>query len=499
MAPRVTTVNLANSPGFPVLARAMTGLAERGILAYLVGGFIRDTLLKRHTADIDLALPELELDTVRLLADELGGSFVTLDEFNKIARIVLPWKDGRTWNLDFSSLRGAIEDDLRERDFTLNAMAAPCQPSLAGAGVFPLIDPLGGVRDLEDRTVRVVSDRVFGADPARLLRAIRFAAELNFTIEEHTGRLIRQHAHLLKAVAGERIRVELIAIIKAPGTYSWLTYMDKVGLLAVLFPELNESRNVEQPKEHYWDVFNHSLQTVAAVERLLTPGPVRSRDEILSPVPWSADIESHFSGPSAGAAPRGALLKLAGLLHDIAKPRTRTREGDRWRFLGHAKEGAATVETILQRLRFSRREINIVVAEVQHHLRPGQMGPDGLPSRRAIYRFFRDTGEVALDTLFLSLADHLASRGPELDKHGWEENARTVAYILKEREKTASTVSPPKLVDGHDLMRLFGMKPGRELGGVLEEIREAQAAGEITIREEALAFVRRKQGLAQGE
>ena len=164
--------------------------------------------------------------------------------------------------------------------------------------------------------------------------------------------------------------------------------------------------------------------------------------------------------------------------------------GGRTRFLGHAQEGAAVVVNMLGRLRFSVKEIKLVETLVRHHLRPTQMSQEGLPSRRAIYRYFRDTGEAGIDVLFLSLADHLATRGPNLAPDNWREHARVVEYVLSQHFEQASIVRSPRLVDGHDLIDLLAMKPGPEIGEILEAVREAQAAGELSSREDALSFIR---------
>jgi len=159
------------------------------------------------------------------------------------------------------------------------------------------------------------------------------------------------------------------------------------------------------------------------------------------------------------------------------------------RFFGHAKEGAATVANILERLRFSAKELKLVETMVKHHLRPVQLSQHDLPSQRAIYRYFRDTGEAGIETLFLSLADHLATRGPRLDITNWQEHAQMVDYVLNQRFKQQSLVAPPKLVSGHDLIKLFGLSPGPKIGQILEAIREAQASGEVSTRQEALSYI----------
>jgi poly(A) polymerase len=208
-------------------------------------------------------------------------------------------------------------------------------------------------------------------------------------------------------------------------------------------------------------------------------------------------LAQHFGLEVSQGSTRGSLFKLAALLHDVAKPQTKTIDANgRMRFLGHAKEGAAMVVKILERLRFSGKEVKLVEVVVQHHLRPMQMSSNGFPTRRAIYRYFRDTGEAGIDILFLSLADHLATRGPHLDLAEWQEHAQLVEYVLAQRFQEESVVVPPKLIDGHDLINIFGLSPGPKIGEFLEVVREAQASGELATKEEALAYIR-KQLLAE--
>jgi poly(A) polymerase len=181
---------------------------------------------------------------------------------------------------------------------------------------------------------------------------------------------------------------------------------------------------------------------------------------------------------------------MAALLHDIAKPQTKEVEDDRVRFLGHAQEGAEIVSRILSRLRFSSRETRQIELMVRHHLRPGQLGRDKAPSSRAIYRYFRDTGDAGIDIFFLNLADFLAARGPTLDIAEWRRHGQMMDYVLKQHFEQEETVLPPKLINGEDLIHRFGMKPGPRIGDILEAVREAQAAGEISTKEEAISYVR---------
>ncbi len=496
----------------PLLVRLNDSLTVRGVKAYVVGGLIRDWLLGRETADIDIVLDADALEVVPRLADDMGGKFVPLDKENRVARIVLtdnePSADPGWWEVDFSTCAGSIEQDLARRDFTVDAMAvelgrmvdylqslAPLdsRKKYEASGTPPgLVDPFHGVRDLRRRVLRVVSEDVFTADAARLLRAVRLATELEFVVDEPVETLIQRDSHLIAGVAGERVRDELLRLLATPQTERVLLYLDKLGLLTAVFPEVAGMKGVGQPEEHHWDVFYHSLKVVAAVDFLLRQGTWEyASAAVLSAVPWSAVLAQHFEMGVSRGSTRMQLLKLAALLHDIAKPQTRAVvEGGRVRFLGHALEGAVIVTNTLERLRFSGREVKLVETLVRHHLRPTQMSQEGLPSHRAVYRYFRDTGEAGIDVLFLSLADHLATRGPDLDMANWREHAGVVEYVLSRYFARENVVRPPKLVDGHDLINIFAMKPGPEIGVILEVVREAQAAGELSSREDALSFIK---------
>jgi hypothetical protein len=189
------------------------------------------------------------------------------------------------------------------------------------------------------------------------------------------------------------------------------------------------------------------------------------------------------------------ILMLAALLHDLGKPAMKHFDEDgRMRFIGHAREGAAMAASIMQRLKFSSREAGMVERMVAYHMRPGQMASEGLPTHRAIYRYFRDAGDGGVDILFLGLADHLATRGPRLSLPEWKKHAQLVDYVLARYFDAQSAVVPPKLIDGHDIMRALGLGPGPRLGQLLEEVREAQAAGEVRTRGEALAYLKERFG-----
>ncbi|MDP7469725.1 MAG: HD domain-containing protein, partial [Dehalococcoidia bacterium] len=441
-------------------------------------------------SDVDLVVSAPALPLARELAPYLRGHFVSLHQEHQVARVVLTSGGDvsgapKGWQLDLATATGEIEQDLAQRDFTVNAVAV-----CLGGG--EAIDPVGGLADLERRSIRAVSRGVFQDDAARLLRAVRLAGELGFQVEESTAAHIGSDAHLLGGVAGERLREELMRLLTVPVAAPGVRSMDRLGLLSSLLPELDAARGVEQPKEHHWDVFQHSVETVAAADFLMGDGvgfPVWARHSF----PWSQEVANRIEEGVAGF-PRRALFKLTCLLHDIAKPQTKALQPDgSTRFLGHSLQGARASLHALGRLRFSRREAEMVSAMIIHHLRPTQMSHEEMPTRRAIFRFFRDTGEVAEDVLYLSLADHLASRGPELVPEGWCYHTKVVAHVLQQRLLTEA-VPLPRLLTGHDIMAAFGIESGPRVGRLLEIVEEARAAGEVYTRKQAMELVRKELG-----
>ncbi len=496
-----------------LLTKVSDFLTKQGIQSYVVGGFVRDVLLGRDTVDIDIAMEADAVSIAPKVATALSGKSVLLDEVNRVSRVVLANKEAPStkgqWVLDLSTVEGNIEQDLARRDFTIDAMAVDLrkmanQPHLLtlpplrkGEEVTPkppvLIDPFHGWNDLHQQVIRAVAETAFTSDAARLLRAVRLAAELGFTIDAGTEALIQRYSHLVASVAGERVREELLRLLAIPQAEQLAPYLEQLGLLTATIPELAQMKGVKQPKEHAWDVFDHSLKTVATVDFLLRQGTWEyGNEEVLAVAPWSATLSQHFELKVSSGSTRRSLLKLAALLHDIAKPQTKAMDANgRMRFLGHAKEGAATAAGILERLRFTTKETKLVEIMVRYHLRPGQMSHDELPSRRAIYRYFRDAGEAGIDILFLSLADHLATRGPHLNLAQWREHAQRTNYVLDQHFDQESLVAPPKLIDGHDIMNIFSISPGPKIGELLEAVREAQASGELTTKEEAISYIKR--------
>lgn len=463
-------------------------LMDDSLEPHAVGGFLRDAILGRDTCDLDLTVSGDAIATARRLAEDLGGTPVPLDPDRGIARVALQHL-GIAWNVDIASLQGDRLQDLARRDFTIDAMTVPLRALASPGWAEEVTDPFNGRTDLKLQVVRAVGQNVFMEDGIRLLRAVRLAAVLDFTIDEDTQGLIRRDVSALDAVSGERVRDELLAILAARDALRHVYLLDQLGLLCRVVPELEQGRGVTQPKEHYWDVFTHNVETVGAVEGLLER--TWQPQWVLDEVAWSDDLDAHFRQVIADGHTRGTILKLTGLLHDIAKPATRTVEEDgRIRFLGHPDQGARMASAVLNRLRLSRRASNLIETAIEHHLRPAQMSHGTeFATPRAVYRYLRSTGDAAIDILYLNLADYLAARGTRLERDEWSDYAAMVGHILQP-SLVQEEAPPPRLVDGNDLMKALGLAPGPDLGRVLELIGEARAAGEIFTKDEALALAR---------
>ncbi len=284
-----------------------------------------------------------------------------------------------------------------------------------------------------------------------------------------------------------------------------LQTLDDLGLLAQILPELTMTKGVEQSPPHEWDVWPHTKMTVKAVEGVVAAlvgkgGTVGELD-----VPgWAwgdlvkrlgslqPDLETHLGQVVSDVRDRHFALKLSALLHDVGKPQTRSLGDDgRIHFYNHEVVGAEVAAERLRALRFSGDEITLVHTVVLHHLRPGHLARAKKgPTRRAIYRYFRATGSAGVEVALLSLADMLATWGPTLPSPRWLRRLDIVATLLTAYFDRWESVAPPPLINGHQLMETLALGPGPEVGRLLEAVREAQAAGEVTSEEEALALAK---------
>ena len=477
-----------------VLDQARAFLAERQVTAWVVGGAVRDALLDIPTADADLVVETANASELgRRFADEIGGSFFHLDKKRDFSRVLSqPNRDGTRVMVDITPLgQGDIAADLAGRDLTVNALALPLE---SWPEPDKVIDPLGGRDDLERRVLRAVSPAIFESDGVRLIRLARLAGQLQFTVDEETAALARRDAAHIANASPDRVRDELCKLFKLPDAASALRLLDDSGVLSRIIPEIDDSRGVTQPVEHYWDVFNHLMETVGFMDGLLDKER-RDADPIISQMPWSDRINDYFAEELTGGVHRAALAKFACLVHDIAKPQTKTVEDSgKTRFLGHPEQGAEIAEAVMERLHFSRRATAYVTLLVRQHLRPMQISNNlETPTRRALYRFKRDLGEAAIGAVWLSMADFLAAKGPMLDPNEWRRRVSHCSLVVESiLAEPVDDTAPPQLVNGHMLMEALGVGPGPQIGQILEAVREALAADEVSTPEEAFLFARRE-------
>jgi poly(A) polymerase len=444
--------------------------ALSGERAWLVGGALRDRLLGRATDDLDLAVAGDARGPAKRLANATGGAPFRLSDAFGAWRVVGPQ---RSWQVDLVPLReGGLSADLAARDLTINALAEPLEGG-------PLVDPHGGARDLAAGVARMVSPGAFLEDPLRVVRLARQAHELSFLIERATLEAARAAAPQLDRTAPERVFAELRRIVSAPRPDTGIALLVEVGAAAAVLPEIEALRGVEQNVFHHRDVYGHTLEVLREAAALDEDPAAALGPELAAPV------AAHLAEPLADEMTRGAALRLAALLHDIAKPPTRgLRPDGRVTFIGHDKTGADMARAVLRRLRASERLVEYVAALTRHHLRLGFLVHERPLSRRTIWRYLTETAPYDVDVTLLTVADRLATRGrnaePAIAAH-----LELSRHMLA--ESFARRAAPPEpLVRGDDLARALGIAPGPELGALLAQLEEDRFAGEVSTREEAI-------------
>jgi poly(A) polymerase len=495
--PELRFVTVDDWQSLPLLQRLWDLITRQDVDVLLVGGAVRDGLLGRPVHDLDFVVDGDATALAASVSRALGGALVPLDRERDTARVVV-WHAGRRFYLDFARRQGERWDaDLRARDFTVNAIA------IGPSGRY--LDPLRGRGDLAAGQLRATNAGAFRDDPLRTLRAVRLHAELGLNIEEETFQWIRRDAPLLPRAAAERIRDELVRVLGAQDAACHLATLDDLGLLAQVMPELMATKSVEQSAPHQWDVWSHTRMTVDAVEGLLgSLAGKHVKGDNLGVPGWAwgdlvkrlgslqSDLIAHLSRVVSDTRDRGFALKLSALLHDVGKPQTSSiGEDGRIHFYNHEKVGAELAAERLRALRFSRSETVLAHTIVLHHLRPGHLARTRGPTRRATYRYFRALGDAGVEVALLSLADMLATWGSALPSQRWLRRLDVVTMLLTAYFDNSETVAPLPLIDGEELMAALGLSPGPEVGRLLEAVREAQATGEVTSREEALTLAER--------
>lgn len=451
----------------PLFDLLMDEAAPLGGDLWLVGGYVRDALLGRPQLDIDLVTSGDPEVLGRAIARALRGHYVLLDAQFGVVRIVL--SDGGV--IDLARLQGeSLAEDLRKRDLTINAIALPLVLEGARATGATPIDPTGGLSDLAARKVRAISDDNLRADTVRMIRVFRFAATLDFEIDFETLVWIEIYKRKLLDVAAERTTAELLKILALPRAFRWIERLFGIGVLMVLVPEFTMLQRVAGAR---MNGRAHALETVRWLEM-----PPADLAECAAAI--QADLERDLGG---GATPR-TILKLAGLLHEVGKPFCTSYGADlTLSYEGYEAEGATRVEAIANRLKLSAKAREFLTRLVRLQRLPEALArtPD---DPVALYRFFQAAGDASVALLLLNLAIQEAAQSPTARELADALPAIVAAYFRPD----AAFTSPERLIDGRDLMRALGLKPGKHIGTLLEGLIEAQLSGEIDSREGAIAW-----------
>ncbi|MDH5032150.1 MULTISPECIES: CCA tRNA nucleotidyltransferase [Chryseobacterium] len=449
------------------LFKIISEAAERNNQSvYIVGGYVRDLLMNRKAStDIDFVTEQSGIELAQNVAQDIDPK-LKVSVFKTYGTAMIKYKE---LELEFVGARkesytensrkpevegGSLEDDQKRRDFTINAMAI----SLNKENFGELIDPFNGIEDLEKGILRTPLEpaQTYSDDPLRMMRAVRFASTLNFKIEENSLKAIQQEAERIKIVSMERIMVEFNKIMLSEKPSIGLRLMEQTGLMKLIIPELIELKGVEEVEgQTHKDNFYHTLEVV---------------DNI------SVNTDNLW-------------LRWSALLHDIGKaPTKKFVEGTGWTFHGHEFLGSKMVKTLFQRLKLPLgSDMKYVQKMVKLSSRPIALITDDA-SDSALRRLLFDAGENLEDLFTLCKADITTKNSKKQEK--FKRNFEYVAVKIKEVEEKDQVRNFQPPITGEEIMEMFHLKPGREIGILKEKVKEAILEGEIpNEKEEATKFV----------
>ncbi|MDR0977966.1 MAG: HD domain-containing protein [Endomicrobium sp.] len=462
---------------------------SKGYDVYAVGGFVRDLLLKRRYSDIDLVVNKNTLKYAKKVASAFKAKLVVLDENSEIYRIIL--KNCSISNIDISLYSGkTIQEDLQNRDFSINAAAFRLK-YFEDFGKHIIVHDKAVFRDIKCKTISTVSSGAFKIDPLRMVRVFRFAAEIaGSKISNKTLRQIKQDAKLIReTVAAERIKNEFFRILASKESSKFIKDMDRCGLLSAIFPEIVKMKKAK--KKYYYHpggLFQHSFETLKSAENILVNLKKYFPENYI-------ELEEHFNnGDSLSEnVTRASLLKFAALFHDNAKPETAKFEGGKMHFFGHDVVGADKLEEMMNSLKFGRKDIEVAVFLVKHHMRPSVLTRNNFVTEKAAGKFFRDMKDNTPDSIVLSMSDWHSYKNLKVFLPKELKNQEKAAKELVKKYYELKNINPlPKIIDGNIIMKKFKLKPGPWIGVFLNIVNEAQYENKTLSGTDALELVASK-------
>ncbi len=438
---------------------------------WLVGGSVRDFLMGKTFIDRDIAIKGAKTFAEKI-ARRLDGTLIMLDEENQIFRVVL---EDKINYIDISELVGeTIEEDLKRRDFTINAIAYDLN-----AGKY--IDITSGMNDLKKGILKHIKDINFEEDPLRILRAFRFLSVTGFEPSNELILAIEKYKHLLLKPSPERINYEIVKLFGGEYCSKTLLLMDKIGVLEPVFPFVKELKQVPPNTHHHLDLFNHSVETVRQTEILYKEA--------------QTEIKEHLDKVDFGGFPRINHLKLSAFMHDIGKFSTWTIEEDtgRHRFIKHDDIGSKMCVPFLKDLKFSKKQIEYISSMIKNHIYPSNVLASPELSEKVMMRYLRKMGVNVIDNIIIAKADRLSARGEDITDDMIQGNINGLDRLLNFYLEKRDTMKPlPKLLDGLEIMKLLNIKASPKLGEIIDTLHEEQLSGNINTKEEAVEFILNK-------
>lgn len=416
---------------------------------FLVGGYLRNYFLKNEiSSDRDLVCLDSALALAKEISDFLSATLIELDSENQIYRVVL--KDKKNYFDISQAFDSDILKDAKRRDFTINSVFYDLNKE-------EIFDPMDGIKDIKNKIIRCVDFNNLIDDPLRFLRLYRFLANTDFEIEKELLEFSKINFSKINTVAKERINQEIIHLFEGEFVCNALEKMFDNGALELIFPFVSKIKVIPPNTHHHLDLIHHSIETVRQI-RINNP-----------------------------------LLKIAAFYHDIGKPACWTIEPKgRHRFIGHDLKGAKIAVNELKELKFSKKQIKYITDMIKYHIYPASL-INCADNKKAYARFVRKLGDNVVDIIELSRADRLSAQGVAVTKEMVDSALNHLENLLNYYNEMKEVLNAPKpILDGNEIIEILNIKPSKQVGLILESLKEAQLMKTVTTKQEAIDFIKNK-------